>query len=129
MECHCLRHVVSSAAEAETAALFHNAQHAIPLRRILIALGHPQVAPPIKTDNQTASGFVHNNIHLRKSKTWDMQYYWLKDKETSKDINIYWKKGKDEHDPNLADYATKHHSTIHHRGVRNYYVRDISSSV
>ena len=96
-----LKHVVASAAEAETAALFHNAHNTIPIRRILTALGHSQLPTPIKTDNNTAHGFVHNNIHLRKSKTWDMRYYWLKDKQNQNKVNIYWKKGKDETDPNL----------------------------
>ena len=39
-------------------------------------------------------------------------------------INVYWKKGTDENDPNKADYHTKHHSTIHHKGVRRTYVHD-----
>ena len=91
IECKCLRHVVSSAAEAETAAIFYNAQTSILLRRILHALGHPQPPTPIKTDNATANGFVHNNMHLRKSKTWDMRYYWLRDKETQKQIKVYLK--------------------------------------
>ena len=124
VECRCLRHVVSSAAEAETAGVFHNAQISIQLRRILHALGHPQPPTAIKTDNATAHGFVHNNMHLRKSKTWDMRYYWLRDRETQKQIKVYWKRGLDENDPNLGDYHTKHHSTIHHKGVRPLYVRD-----
>ena len=124
VECRCLKHVVSSAAEAETAAIFYNAQNILLFRRILQALGHPQLPTPIKTDNATANGFIHNNIHLRKSKTWDMRYYWLRDRETQKQIAVHWKRGIDENDPNLADYPTKHHSTIHHRGVRPLYVRD-----
>ena len=39
--CKRLRHVVSSAAEAETAAAFHNSKEAIPIVRILEALGSP----------------------------------------------------------------------------------------
>ena len=54
VECKTLRHVVASAAEAEIAGIFHNAQTIIPLRRILIALNHPQPPTPIKTDNATA---------------------------------------------------------------------------
>ena len=124
VECRCLRHVVSSAAEAETAAIFYNSQIAISIRRVLTALGHPQPATQIKTDNATAQGFVKQNIHLRKSKTWDMRYYWLRDKTKQGIINVYWKKGNDENDPNLADYHTKHHPKIHHRGVRTLYVKD-----
>ena len=46
VECKTIRHVVSSAAEAETSAAFHNAQEAIHIRRILEALGHAQPATP-----------------------------------------------------------------------------------
>ena len=59
VECRTLRHVVTSAAEAEVSALFHNAQNAIPIRNLLIALGHPQPPTPIKTNNTTANGFAH----------------------------------------------------------------------
>ena len=124
VECHCLRHVVASAAEAETAGLFHNAQQTLSLRRILHALNHIQPPTPIKTDNETAHAFVHNNMHLRKSKTWDMRYYWLRDNMAKQNIAVYWKRGKDQHDPNYADYPTKHHSIIHHKGVRHNYVLD-----
>ena len=48
VECKTLRHVVASAAEAETAGIFHNTQMSIPLRRILQALGHPQPPHPCK---------------------------------------------------------------------------------
>ena len=58
VECKTLRHVVASAAEAETAGIFHNAQIAIPLCHILISLGHPQPPTLIKTDNSTAHGFI-----------------------------------------------------------------------
>ena len=124
IECHCLQHVVSSAAEAETAALFHNSQNSLLLRRILVALGHSQSPTPIKTDNAIANNFVHNNMHLRKSKTWNIRFYWLHDHETQRHIKVHWKRGLDETDPNFADYHTKHHSTIHHRGIRPLYVRD-----
>ena len=62
VNCTTLRHVVSSAAEAETAGVYHNAQLAIPIRTILNALDHPQPPTPIKTDNSTALGYVTNTI-------------------------------------------------------------------
>ena len=124
VECRCLKHVVSSAAEAETAGIFYNAQNALLLRRILTNLGHHQLPTPIKTDNATSNSFVHKNMHLRKSKTWDMRYYWLRDRQTKKEINVYWKRGTDADDPNFADYHTKHHTAKHHKNVRPIYVRD-----
>ena len=75
-----LRHVVSSAAEA---GIFHNATMTIPIHHILTSLGHPQPPTPIKTDNATAAGFVYNNIHQKWSKSWDMRYYWLQDRDAT----------------------------------------------
>ena len=121
IECRTLRHVVASAAEAEVGGLFHNAQTAIPLRNMLINLGHAQPPTPIKTDNSTANGFVHDNINLKKSKSWDMRYYWLRDRTLQKQFNIFWEAGIN----NFADYFTKHHATSHHRATRNLYVQDI----
>ena len=120
VECKTLRHVVSSSAEAEVAGIFHNATTAIPIRRILTEIGHPQPPTPLKTDNSTASGFVYDNIHQKRSKAWDMRYYWLRDRQTQHQFNIFWEKGVN----NDADYFTKHHATAHHRAQRAKYVRD-----
>jgi len=122
VECKTLKHVVSSAAEAETAGIFHNAQIAVPIRYILDKLGHRQPPTPIKTDNSTASGFVHNNIHQKRSKSWDMRYHWLRDRQTKQQFRIYWDKGEN----NYADYFTKHHPTKYHQLIRQTipYVRD-----
>lgn len=42
-----IKHVMSSAAEVELAALFHNAKDAIPSKNTLEALGQPQPTAPI----------------------------------------------------------------------------------
>ena len=49
-KCKTICHVASSAAEAETAALFHNAQAARPIRYMLVELGHLQPPSSLKTD-------------------------------------------------------------------------------
>ena len=90
VECKTLRHVVTSAAEAETSACYHNAQTSIHIRYLLNELGHRQPPTPIKVDNSTTNGFVHNNINQRKSKSWDMRLHWLCDKEVQKQIAVYW---------------------------------------
>ena len=58
-----------SAAEAETAGLFHNAQQARPIRYILTQLGHPQPPTPIKTDNATANAFIHQTMRHKTIKS------------------------------------------------------------
>ena len=122
VECKLLKHVVSSAAEAEVSALFLNAQTGIIIRRLLQHLGHPQPPTPLKTDNTTAERFVSKNIQQKKSKTWDMRFYWLRNQESRQNFQVYWKHGADAADPNHADYFTKHHTVGHHRSVRPRYI-------
>ena len=92
IECKTLRHVVASAAEVEVGGIFHNAQITLPIQYMLQQLGHPQGPTPIKTDNSTAHNFVYDNINLKKSKSWDMRVYWLRDRENQKHFRTYWKK-------------------------------------
>jgi len=118
VECRVLRHVVTSAAEAETAVLFFNAQTAIELVHILKALGHPQTAVPIKTDNATAASFVNDTLKRKRSKSWDVRFHWLAENQRNKTFQIYWDKGAN----NLADYHTKHHPPSHHQKMRKNYI-------
>ena len=62
---------------------------------------------------------------MKKSKSWDMSFHWLRDKEAQKHFNIVWKKGKEDY----ADYFTKHHITSHHRRMRPVYVRDALNNI
>ena len=55
-------YVVASAAEAETAGLFHNYQTAVHMRNMLTALNHLQPATHTKTDKSIASGFVNDTL-------------------------------------------------------------------
>ena len=110
--------MVASAAEAETAGLFFNAQEALPIRYLLEQLGHKQPPTPLKTDNSTANLFVHSNIRQKRSKSWDMRFHWLRDKSTLDIFNIYWAPGK----KNDADYFTKHHAPNHHIENRGKFV-------
>ena len=121
IECKTIRHVVTSAAEAETKGVFQNAKTVVALRNLLQQIGHPQPPTRINTDNSTTVGFVKNNIQMKRSKSWDMNFHWLRDKETLKEIDIAWGKGTE----NYADYFTKHHSLVHHRKMRSIYIRDI----
>ncbi len=118
--CKALRGVVSSAAEAETGGTFHGAQKAVPMIRVLKALGHdqPRDGTPFKMDNSVSHGFVKSNIKMKRSKTWDMRWHWLRDKHTQRLFRFYWQKGS----LNNADYFTKHHPPAHHREQRPKYI-------
>jgi len=120
VECKTLRHVVASSAEAESAGLFHNAQRAVPIRYMQSQLGHPQPPTPMKTDNETTNNFIHNNVMQKRSKSWDMRYYWLRDQHNQNNFDFYWDKSENNH----GDYWTKHFPAIYHRFIRATYVLD-----
>ena len=120
--CHIIKVVVASAAEAEAGSLFFNCQEGQPIRTCLEYLGHPQPATPVQTDNSTAAGLAHDTIKQKRSKAFDMRFFWIRDRQDQKQYNIYWRPGKG----NKSDYYTKHHPVAHHRNVRPYYVFDES---
>jgi hypothetical protein len=113
-----MKNVVASAAEAETGALFHNAQEACTLRQTLLEIGHPQPPTPLQTDNQCTDGIVNDTVKQKRSKAIDMRYYWLRDRISQKQFRVHWEPDVD----NRADYFTKHHAPAHHVAVRANYL-------
>ena len=113
-----IKNVMASAAEAEVASLFMNAQEAISTRICLIKMGHPQPVTKMKTDNMTAKGILTGTIKQKRSKAIDMCFYWRKDGQEQGQFDIVWGPGKQ----NLVDYPTKHHAASHHRIVRIIYL-------
>jgi hypothetical protein len=97
-----LKHVMSSAAEAEIGAVLINAKEGAVLRTTLEELGHPQPPTPMETDNTTATGYSNGAIKQKRTKAMDM----------------YWGPGYQ----NLANYFTKHHSPAHHKRMRKMYI-------
>ncbi|GAX14227.1 hypothetical protein FisN_1Hu418 [Fistulifera solaris] len=115
-----LKEVVSSAAEAELAALFYNGKEACPIRTALEEMNHPQPATPIVTDNSTASGIANDTVKQKRSKAMDMRFYWIRDRVRQGQFHIYWQRGE----TNKADYFTKHHSRKYHQQMRPVYFVD-----
>jgi hypothetical protein len=116
--CQIMREVVSSAAEAELAALFHNGKEACPMRITLEELGHPQPATALQTDNSTACGIANDTVKQKRSKAIDMRFYWIRDRVRQGQFFVHWKKGS----INRADYFTKHHPPSHHQQIRSSYL-------
>ena len=118
-----LKMVVASAAEAEIAALFVNAQDLVPLRVTLEELGHPQPPTAIRTDNSTANGIVNGTIKQKKSKAIDMRFYWVRDRVEAGQFVVYWEPGEN----NLSDYYTKHQPAKRVRRIRPIYIHTSES--
>jgi len=113
-----MKAILTSAAEAELAALFLNVKEATVERITLKELGHPQPPTPVITDNSTATGIANKTVKQRRSKAIDMRFYWLQDKISQKQFFVYWRGGI----YNLADYFTKHFAARHHIKMRPQYL-------
>ena len=74
-----IKNVTASATEAELGALFVNAQEAVAPRNCLDAMGHPQPAAPLKTDDNAANGTLNNAMKQKRSKAIDVRFHWLCD--------------------------------------------------
>jgi hypothetical protein len=119
-----IKGVMSSAAEAEIGALYHNAKEATVIRTTLAEMGHPQPATPIETDNSTACGIMNRTVKQVRSKAIDMRFYWVRDRVEQGHFRIYWAPGV----KNIADYFTKHHSPAHHRYMRPIILNELHPS-
>jgi hypothetical protein len=109
-----IKNVVASAAKSEVVACFHNAQSGAPLRVTLTELGHTQPQTPLRTDNSTAFCILNDTNKQKRSKAMDMRYNWLTDRVLRKQVDVYWRPGRE----NLGYYHTKQHSAQHHNAMR-----------
>ena len=72
---HIIKHVMSSAIEAELAALYITAREAVYIRIILEEMGHQQPPTPLQTDNAMAEGVVNGKIQSKRTKAMDMRFH------------------------------------------------------
>ena len=116
-----IKHVISSASEAELAALFYGCKQAVPLRTMLEEMGHQQTNPtPVTADNATAHGLTMGLMTPKASKPNNMQFHWLKCCRAQSLFLYLWHKGA----LNQAEYASKHHALAHHSKMRDFFVVD-----
>ena len=69
---------------------------------------------PLQTDNTMADVVINGKVQPKWTKTMNMQFNWLQDRECQEQFCIYWRPGK----LNYADYWTKHHAAKHHHNIR-----------
>ena len=106
---------MTSATEAELAALYIMAREAVYIIIILEELGHKQPPTPLQTENSMADAVCNGKVQPKRTKAMDMRFHWLRDRECHQQLRIYWRPGKS----NYADYWTKHHPEKHHKTPEN----------
>jgi hypothetical protein len=101
---------VASAAEAEYASAFLNAQKGEWFRTVLAEIGYPQPPTPLMGDNKCATGLANDSIKIKRSKSIDMRFHWVRDRIRQGHFAAIWRPGKH----NLADFFTKPLPVHHH---------------
>jgi len=101
--CSVLDVVAASAAEAEYGGTFTIGQRAEWQRTILKAIDHPQEATVMYTDNDCAQGLANDSIKIRKAKSIDLRYHWVRDRVRQGHFKVHWLSGANI----LADFFTK----------------------
>jgi hypothetical protein len=95
--------VCSGASEAEYAALYSVGQTTYFIRLVAAACGYPQNATTIYTDNEVAMGIANRSVKIKRSKSIEKSFHWIRDRVDSGDFIIKWVSSEQ----NLADYFTK----------------------
>ena len=111
--CRIMEMVLSSAAEEEYGGLFINAKEGVPINTTQQELGHKKTktGTPLKTDNSTMHGIIHNNVRQKKSRCFYTLFYWIHDCSNQGQFDVYWKPGPN----NKVYYVTKHYPPAVHR--------------
>ena len=116
-----IKHVMSSASEAKTAALFYNCKSAALLRVTLMEMGHTQGRMQVTTDNSAAQGLIKKFMIPKAAKSYDMRFNYLKCRQAQRQFDILWRQGKN----NRADYHSKKHLIKHYVNKRHKFVVDM----
>jgi hypothetical protein len=104
---------VASAAEAEYASAFLNAQKGEWIRTILSELGYPQPPTLLMGDNKCATGLANDSIKIKRSKSIDMRFHWVRDRIRQGHFDAVWRPGSH----NLADFFTKALPVYQHQAL------------
>ena len=118
-----MKMVLSSAAEAEFGALFHNTKEVTLVHTTLEELSHPQPPTPTLINNSTAVGLANDTVTQCRSHAIDMHFYWVCDCINQKQFHMYWAPAH----LNFADYFTKHLTQSHHQTMCKYFVYTTAS--
>ena len=79
---------MSSAEESEKIGIFHNAKVAVTIQTALTELNHPQFPATIRTDNSTSHSILTSTIRQKRTKAFDMNIYWIKERIKRKKLPL-----------------------------------------
>ena len=109
-KCKTFQRVVGSTAESETGGIFINGQKIVPIWTALIEIYCLKTKTLLKKYNSTSKVYSTRSIRQEQSKSWDIHFCWLRNKDAQKQLNIFWDKFINTN----SDYFTKNYQPVHH---------------
>jgi hypothetical protein len=103
--------VCAAASDAEYAALFQIAQLMYFYRIVCEACGYPQGPSPIYVDNDVARGIADRSVKVKRSKSIDKSFHYIRDRVELQDLVILRVDTED----NISDFFTKSLPPERHR--------------
>ena len=73
---HIIKHVMTSATEAELSELYIMAQKAVYIKIILEEMGHKKSPTPLQTDNAMTDALFNGKIQPKQIKAMDVRFHW-----------------------------------------------------
>ena len=113
-----MRNIMASSYEAEYGTIFVNAKTDVPIRTTLNEMGRKQGPTAIQVDNSTAMGITTKYFLQNKSKSMDMQLYWINGRIEQGQFRVFGRPGPEK----LGDYHSKHHLSKHHIEAQSKYL-------
>ena len=81
------------------------------------------------TDNATAENIANGSCALKRSKSMDMRYHWLRQRcKEFRDFDIVWDAGRSV-TQSIADFLTKPYNARYTAAMRRYFVQDCGPAV
>ena len=84
------------------------------IRLTLAELGHPETPTPMHYDNAFAAGMANGTIKNQRSRSMEMQYFYVCNQVKDKQFYVRWHPGQE----NLVNYTSKHHLARHRMRVQ-----------
>ena len=75
--------------------MYINTRKAVPIRRTLEEMGHPQPkrGTPVQANNSVADAVANSNVAPRRLKSMDQKLWWIRDREAQDQFRFFCASG------------------------------------
>ena len=93
------------------------------MRLTLQDIRNHQTTNSIHCGNTTETGIVNGKVKIQRSRSMEMQYFYICDLVKNGEVQLNWHPGQE----NLCEYASKNHDEKYHQHVSPIYLHESNS--